>query len=98
MTSTSISNRLSSKWLVDAKTKEDKESLYQSLGSYLNHPHTKRLIQIILDHKNELLNQERNKNQYEVASWPYRQAHVNGNLEIIDLVLNLLKVQDKEDK
>lgn len=86
---------ISTAWFTNERlTKEEKEKVRQNVLNLINDPTQKRFRLIIEEKKKALLRQERSKDQYSDSSWSHRQAHINGNMEIIDLVLNLLTIEE----
>lgn len=74
-----------------AKTKEDKQNLQETLMAGKH----------ILDEAVNILKEERAvlvstpKSDYDNASWAYKQAHVNGEVLMLDKIIKLLTIEEK---
>lgn len=53
--------------------------------------------EILNELKEEIQKQQDREPKYEDSAWPYRQAHLNGQKEMIDKVLNLLPTEEQYD-
>jgi hypothetical protein len=84
--------RLSARWLADCTTDEERKSRYVQLVGGRNLFELTR--EVLLDQRDELESRRNALPKYEEASWPYRQAHLNGEIEQVDRLLELIPSDD----
>jgi hypothetical protein len=85
-------SRISEIWLRGIKEPEIRTKFEEAVRFNIESSVTKRLKQILLETKEQVLRQERK--QYDTPSWAFEQAHRNGYLEALQLIEDLLTVRE----
>ena len=75
------------RWFVDLDRKEQQE-FTKLLKTYVNDPVLRQLKKVILERIKELKHTQ--LRDYDKASWPFYQAHKNGQIEELESILSLL--------
>jgi len=76
-------------WFVEARQEEDREKREKVILA--NTKSLSMLYDLLLLEKNKLDSSMKKDANYSVASWPYKQADMLGQIKALDHVLNLLK-------
>ena len=82
---------MDTRWLKDTPT-EQKEEMRKQLNATL--PMFKKFIKILDELEKSYNQRERSLIAYDNPSWPEKQAHINGYLNCLAEVRNLLTTKD----
>lgn len=85
-----MAKTINSAWIRDARTEEDKQKIYQEITN--SHFLLDKLRKICYNISIEL--EEVPIKDYDCPSWSHKQAHRNGQLEILRKLEKILEVRD----
>lgn len=85
-----MAKTINNAWIRDAKTEEDRQKVYAEVVN--NHFLLDKLRKICYTISIEL--EEVSFRDYDCPSWSHKQAHRNGQLEIIRRLEKILEVKD----
>lgn len=85
--------RLAGVWTQDQKDPDTKRKIDEAVKLMLEGPVGKRLKQLIEKRKLEIAASELRTDQYDYASWPFLQAHRNGQVAELGWIEDILNIR-----